>query len=469
MLKRILILLLAVLTFSCTSKDSLPNIVLILADDMGYGDPSCYNPDSKISTPAIDQLAENGMRFTNVHSPAAWCTPSRYGLLTGKYPARINIGLARKQCLIENEQINLASLLQSKGYFTACIGKWHLGFDSVNYQTGITGGPVDRGFDYYFGIPVSLDIPPYYYIENDHCIEAPTDSIGPSNTQGVSFVQGAFWRKGMIAPSFSHKQVLPDLTSKAIETIQDHTDNNPDTPFFLYFALPGPHTPWLPTDEFDGKSKAGMYGDFVMQVDNTVSQVISTLEKLQITDNTLVIFSSDNGPVWFDEDIQNYQHKSTYFLKGIKSDMWEGGHRMPFVVQWPNKTPKGSSSSELLGFTDVIATIAELTATDISSQDLDSHSFLPVIQGDNYQSPIRQELIIDKNTIITKEWKFINGHGGDGFNRAYSLSKERFTNLPRNVGELYQINLDSTESNNLYSEKPDLVNELKEKLNSVLK
>ena len=452
--------------FSCT-RNELPNIVFILADDMGYGDPGCYNPDSKIPTPHIDSLAQSGMRFTNAHAPAAWCTPSRYGLLTGKYPARVNIGSAGKQCLIEEDQVNLASLLKSGGYYTACIGKWHLGFDSVNYELGIQGGPVDRGFDYYFGIPVSLDIQPYFYIENDHCVEAPTLPIEASNTDGVSIVQGEFWRKGHVAPGFKHRDVLPELTKRAVELIENHFDSSGDTPLFLYFPLPAPHTPWLPTDEFTGKSLAGMYGDFVVQVDNTLGRVIEALDRKGQSKNSLVFFSSDNGPVWFDEDITRYGHDASYFLKGIKSDMWEGGHRMPFIVSWPGHVPQSSVSKSLICFTDMLATFAEITESEIGQNLYDSHSILPILSGET-DIEVRENLLIDKKALITPEWKYIEGHGGDAFNRAYSPSKERFQDLPQNRGELYRINIDSTESNNLYYKDPVKAGELKTQLESII-
>ena len=466
-MKYILPIFLVISLFSCGTSE-LPNIVFILADDMGYGDPSCYNPDSKITTPAIDMLALEGMRFTNAHAPAAWCTPSRYGLITGKYPARTNISQAGVRCLIEPEQLNLASLMKKNGYYTACVGKWHLGFDSVNFDSRIAGGPVDRGFDYYFGIPVSLDIPPYYYIENDKCVEAPTKSIEASSTDGVSIVQGEFWRKGMIAPGFKHIEVLPKLTEKAIAVVRNHHTMDSKTPLFLYFPLPGPHTPWMPTHEYTGKSSAGMYGDFVMQVDGVVGQIMKTLDDMGIADNTMVFFSSDNGPVWFDEDVANYDHNSTYFLKGIKSDMWEGGHRMPFIVRWPGHTPANTTSSELICFTDILASFAELTNTEINPLQFDSHSILPIITGTAFESPIRKELLIDSKALITNEWKYIDGHGGDQFNKAYSLSKERFQNLPQNEGELYEIVKDSSESHNLYYEKPDVAKKLKRQLDLIL-
>jgi arylsulfatase A len=468
--KTILLLFLLIsliIIFSCTRKEVQPNILLILADDMGYGDPACYNPESRILTPNIDNLASNGIRFLNAHSSAAWCTPSRYGLLTGRYPMRKDIGLAGRECLIEPSQINLASMLKSQGYYTACIGKWHLGFDTIDYEKGIRGGPVDRGFDYYFGIPVSLDIPPYYYIENDHCVEAPTIPIEASSSPEVSVVQGEFWRKGLIAPGFKHQEVLPMLTEKVIEVIEKHQAKNAEIPFFLYFPLPAPHTPWLPTDEFVGKSQAGMYGDFVMQVDYTIGQILKTLDALKITNNTMVIFSSDNGPVWFDEDIARHNHRSSYYLKGIKSDMWEGGHRVPFIVQWPHQIKKNSSSSELIGFTDVLATLAELCKSKLDFGSLDSESFLPVLLSQQFESPIREELIVDNKAIITQEWKLILGHGGDGFNRAYSPSRERFLSLPLNEGELYNIREDSTESNNIYKDNPDQVETLKKRFETI--
>ena len=248
---------------SDTRKEQLPNIVFILADDMGYGDPRCFNPDSKISTPAIDKLAEEGMRFTDAHSPGAWCVPSRYGLLTGQYPLR-QVMKTQRGGLIAPDRPTIASLLKRNGYRTGMVGKWHLGFDGVadwaeaDYAQPLRGGPVDRGFDYFFGMHASLDIPPYFYIENKNVVAAPTDSIaGHQSDDATTPISGAFWRAGKIAPGFRHVEVLPTFLEKATAFIDSNAAEAAEEPFFLYLALTAPHTPWVPTPAFAGKSQVG--------------------------------------------------------------------------------------------------------------------------------------------------------------------------------------------------------------------
>jgi len=224
-----------------------PNILFILVDDMGYGDISAFNPESKIPTPALNQLVSEGMRFTDAHAPAAVCVPSRYGLMTGRYPIRRTGTFGGSW--IEPDRQTLAGLLGEHGYKTAIVGKWHLGMGENEKNPGpeekLSSGPVNRGFDYFYGIPASLDIPPYYYIENDQVVSLPTDTIGDSNTEGMSPIQGAFWRGGDIAPGFKHEEVLPHLTEKSLEFLQSHRESS-EQPFFLYMAFPAPHTPWLP-------------------------------------------------------------------------------------------------------------------------------------------------------------------------------------------------------------------------------
>ena len=435
-----------------------PNIIFIMADDMGYGDLSCYNKESKIPTVNIDRLANQGIRFTNAHAPAAWCVPTRYGLLTGRYPFREDMKKIKKQSLLEPDRINIASLLQSRGYDTACVGKWHLGFDdweNINYTKPLKGGPVDRGFNYFFGIHASLDIPPYFYIENDRCLEPPTEDIEASYSSGVRKIQGAFWREGKIAPNFKHEEVLPTFTDKACQFLQNHNTNHKDDPFFLYFALPAPHTPWLPLKKYVKQSQAGDYGDYMVQVDHSVGRILSTLEGLKIEDNTLVIFTSDNGPVWFDEDIEKYDHRSSHFLRGIKSDSWEGGHRMPFIARWPGKIEIGSVTDETICFTDMLATFAAVAHTPLPENGAeDSYNILPALTGKKSNKPIREATIIGDNAIIKGQWKLIIGSGAGWIN------KNKFQNIEGLEGELYNIQKDPSEKNNLYIENPTVVTQL---------
>lgn len=433
------------------SKAGLPNIVFILADDMGYGDPHCYNPKSKIPTPSIDQLAAQGMRFTDAHSPGSWCVPSRYGLVTGQYPMRkpMKIQLGG---LISADQITIASLLRGRGYHTGMVGKWHLGFDGVtdwdrvNYSQPLRGGPVDCGFDYFFGMHASLDIPPYFYIENRQAVVAPTEFIADHQSpNATTTISGAFWREGKIAPGFVHSDVLPTFTQKAVSFIESHQSQKTDKPFFLYLALTAPHTPWLAKPEFVGKSKAGEYGDFTAQVDYTVGQVLQTLRQLNLADNTLVIFSSDNGPVWFKEDIQKYNHQATGGFRGMKIDAYEGAHRMPFIVRWPGKVKAGSTSSQLLCFTDVLATFADIVNEPLPRQTTqDSYSMLPVLLGKGPAA--RKGLVIEDRTVRDGNWKLIFGNGMGNLHKRYGHDE-----APPVAGELYDLKTDPYEQHNLYN------------------
>ncbi len=442
-----------------------PNIIFIMADDMGYGDPGCYNPQSKIPTPNIDLIAKQGIRFTNAHSPGAVCVPTRYGLLTGRYPFRTDLRKHNTTSLIEPERMTIGSILQNHGYKTACVGKWHLGFeniDKIDYSKPMKGGPFDRGFDYFFGMYASLDIPPYYYIENDRCVEAPTETIEGSHSEGVTPIQGAFWRKGKIAPGFKHDEVLPKFTEKALSFIKSQHENEAGKPFFLYFALAAPHTPWLPTGEFKGESKAGDYGDFVAQVDNSVGQIMKTLKQHGIADNTLLFFTSDNGPVWYEQDVERYDHRSTHFLKGMKADVWEGGHRMPFIARWPGKIKPNTTSHETISFTDMLATFAALMGDKLpENSGEDSYNILPALLGGKYENPIREATVIENRAIIQGDWKLIFGSGKGGISGRYFKQQIDDSTLKGLNGELYNLKDDPSEKKNLYAEKPDIVERLK--------
>ncbi|RMG38031.1 MAG: arylsulfatase, partial [Planctomycetota bacterium] len=246
-----------------------PHVVLILVDDMGYGDPRCFNPQSKIPTPNIDRLAREGIRFTDAHAPGPLCHVSRYGLLTGTYPFRARVGQWAQRPVIEADQETIATLARRAGYATAMVGKWHLGLHEHGYDRPLRGGPVDRGFDSFFGIRASTDIPPYFYIRNDRAVQPPTGRIEENHTPGWSPIQGAFWRAGGIAPDFKHEEVLPRFTDEAIAVIRQHAAGTQSgrQPLFLYLAYPAPHTPWLPDQRFRGSSGAGLYGDFAAMVD----------------------------------------------------------------------------------------------------------------------------------------------------------------------------------------------------------
>ncbi len=466
----------SVLFAGCRSKTlsekSRPNIVFIMADDMGYGDPGCYNPDSKIPTPNIDRLAEQGLRFTNAHSPGSLCIPARYGLLTGRYPFRSETEITgfSPPALIEAGRMTIGSLLQKNGYHTACIGKWHLGFENIehtDYHTPLIGGPCDRGFDDFFGMHASLDIPPYYYIRNRKAVHAPTDTIAANHTPGLTPIQGKFWRAGKIAPGFEHHEVLPTFTNKAIDVIKNRDRKKP---FFLYLALAAPHTPWLPSKTVKGTSQAGLYGDFTAQVDNSVGRVLQTLDELGLSENTLVFFTSDNGPVWYKQDEKQYDHKSTYFLRGMKADAFEGGHRMPFIARWPGHIPPGKSTDEIICFTDMLATFASLVGDTLPADaGEDSYDILPVLLDKPYKKPLRQATVIEDNVIIQGEWKLIIGSGYGGISVRYSPELKAKRKQQEKSGKLFNIKSDPSERNNLYHEHPEIVKRLTALLHKIKK
>ena len=449
-------------TENTTTQPPRPNILFILADDMGYGDPGCYNPESKIPTPNIDRLAAEGVRFTDAHAPGPWCVPSRYGLLTGQYPIRAQLNW-QERALIDPQQLTIASLLRRNGYRTACIGKWHLGFDGVDdwntfaSDQVLAGGPIDRGFDSFFGMYASLDIPPYFYIEGNRPLVPPTDTIGANQSENATTtISGAFWRAGRIAPGFTFTEVLPTFTQKAISFISDYSDT---TPFFLYVPLTAPHTPWVPTEDFVGKSEVGKYGDFMMQVDDVVGQLMTALENTEQLDSTLIIFASDNGPVWFAEDVEHYDHRATASLRGMKVDAWEGGHRVPFVARWPEQIPAGTVRDDLLSFTDMLATFAAVVGDSLSETErADSYNLLPAFRNETLAEPIRQEMIIGESIVRKGPWKLIVDGGEGVLSRVYGRGV--MTDPVNSPNELYDLANDLSETNNRYEEMTDKGEEL---------
>lgn len=451
--------------------EALPHIVVILVDDMGYGDPGCYNPSSRIPTPNIDGIARDGMRFTDAHAAGALCHPSRYGLLTGRYPFRTDVSVWPDRPVIDADRVTVPSMLRSRGYRTAMVGKWHLGFMENGYQNPLPGGPVDRGFDSFFGIRASTDIPPYFYIRDRNAVVPPTDTIAASSSEGWSPIQGAFWREGAIAPGLELRDVLPRFTEEAISVIRDHAaGDHRQQPMMLYLAYPSPHTPWLPSGQFAGKSGAGMYGDFLMMVDDQIGQVLSALDEAGLLENTLLVFTSDNGPVWYDSDAERFGHDSSGGLRGMKGDAWEGGHRMPFIVRWPGHVEQGSVSHQVIGFTDLLATLAEVTGAELQEgTGPDSYSFLGVLRGMQPEwVPVRPPLVLRSAngamTIRSGEWKLINRPGSGGF----SEPGRTFPGPGDPIGQLYHLSEDPGETMNLYSERPDQVFRLQAEMRDIL-
>ena len=454
------------------TKTSRPNIVFILADDMGYGDPGCYNDQSQIPTPNMDQLAEQGVRFTDAHSPSAVCTPTRYGVLTGCYAWRSRLkrgvlnGYSRN--LIDEGRTTVASLLKGRGYQTGCVGKWHLGFqphypgaeqaEPVDYGQLLTPGPNQHGFDYFWGIPASLDMPPYVYVENDQLVEGPAEEIGDSahRRQGG----GGFWRGGGIAPSFKHIDVLPDLTQQAVGYIERSASQA--NPFFLYFPLTAPHTPWVPIPEFEGKSGAGYYGDFTMQVDWSIGQVTDALKNAGVSDDTLIIVTSDNGSHWYQNDVDKFGHRSNRHWRGQKADVWEGGHRIPFIARWPGQIDTKTVCEQTICLTDLLATVADITGEAVIAED--SVSILPALLDPNLEKPLHEAIVNHSASgvfaIRQGEWKLIQGLGSGGFSSPRIEEPE--PDGP--VGQLYNLADDPGETENLYLDRPEIVEQLSELL-----
>lgn len=435
---------------------ALPNIVYVLADDLGWGDLGCYNPASAIPTPNADRLAREGMRFTDMHSPSSVCTPTRYGILTGRYAwrTRLERGVlwGYSPNLIEPGRMTVASLLRSRGYATAAIGKWHLGLgdsEKTDYTRPLRPSPLDHGFDYFFGIPASLDMDPYLYVENDRAVELPT-----ARTEGRNEPRGVFWRPGAIAPSFRLEEVLPIITRKAVGFVREHARRQP---FFLYLALTAPHTPWLPSEPFRGKSRAGDYGDFVAQVDDALGQVMQALEETGAARNTLLIFTSDNGAHWTPEDQARFDHRANGAWRGMKADIWEAGHRVPFLARWPGRIRPGAASDQLGCLTDLVATAAEIIGVKLpANAGEDSYSLLPAFLG-RRGGATRRAVVLHSSegmfAIREGPWKLVLGLGSGGFSDPKRLDPA--PGQPR--GQLYHLGRDPGETENLYAKHAEVV------------
>jgi arylsulfatase A len=458
-----------------------PNIVLILADDLGIGDPTCYNRESKISTPHIDRIAHEGMRFSDVHSASSVCSPTRYAILTGRYAwrTRMKSGVLQgySRALIDQSRPTLPSILKQAGYATAGFGKWHLGFQQFNpgqsepaqpvdYANPLRPGPVTLGFDEFFGIPASLDMPPYLFVNNDHPVEMPTAKIGGSGDS--KYARGPFWRAGAIAPSFHHADVLPRITERAVAFLDNQAKSGGRKPFFLYFAMTAPHTPYLPGRHFVGKSGAGDYGDFVSMVDSSIGDVLDALDRGGLADKTLLIMTSDNGARWTPEEIRQFGHRSNLNNRGQKSDIYEGGHRIPFLVRWPGKVRPGSTSDELGCLVDLMATCAAAAGVPLPENTAeDSFNLLPAILSQPLARPIRDAVVHHSGSgmfaLRSGEWKLAFGLGSGGFTQpAFRKPKPS-----EPAGQLYNLATDRQETTNVYAQHPEIARSLTEKLERI--
>lgn len=471
---------------------SKPNIVFILADDLGIGDLGCYNPESKVATPNMDRIAAEGMRFNDAHTPSSVCSPTRYGVLTGRYAwrSRLKKGVlwGYSRSLIEPGRETVASLLKKQGYATAAVGKWHLGLQqtdetldapvpnassilpedhphAVDYSKPLSPGPNAVGFDYFFGIPASLDMNPYVYVENDQVVEAATSKVPRSahRRQGG----GGVWRAGKIAPSFKHIDVLPRITEKATEWLGKQSA---EKPFFLYFPLSAPHTPWVPTKEFMKDSKIGYYGGFVAQVDWVVGQVLKTLDERGLADNTMIVMTSDNGSHWPGSDVKKWNHAANMHYRGQKADIWEAGHRVPFMVRWPGHVTKQSTSDRTICLTDFMATAADITGQELPrTAGEDSFTLLPELTGRQSKEAADRPPVVHHSlggtfAIRDGNWKLVVDNLGSG-----GFSSPRVVK-PKDggpAGQLYNLTKDPSEKQNVYQEHAQTVKQLRARLNEI--
>ena len=490
--------LVILLNTGCTKTTTmeLPNVLLVLVDDMGYGDPQCYVPESKVPTPYIDRLASEGIRFTDAHSPSAVCTPTRYSILTGRYAWRTYsksgvLGPYSKP-LIEDDRLTLPKMLKEKGYSTALIGKWHLGMqwatkngaklpvlwerdydlNLIDHSKPITGGPLTAGFDYHFGLDVP-NFPPYLFMENGKLLGYPS-LPKPNNMYGTA---------GMMLPGWKLEDILPKLTEKAVEYIDQHAANNSGQPFFLQVTTTSPHTPIVPAKEFVGKSQAGPYGDLVHQTDFTLGEVMRALKRNGLEENTIVIFTSDNGsperagdPHTHGTEFHTTGSVETMFghdpnapLRGIKADIYEGGHRVPFIVKWPGQFPANKRSNETICTVDIMATLANIVGYELPTNAAeDSYDLTTLFKGEKVgidagKEAIREATVhhsVDGSFAIRKgSWKLIATPKSGGW--AFAPEGKSKVKTP---GQLYDLKKDPEEKNNLWEQKPEMVKQLTELL-----
>ena len=450
-----------------------PNIIYILCDDLGYGDVGILNPEGRIPTPNMDRLGRDGMVFTDAHSGSSVCTPTRYGVLTGRYAwrSRLKRGVLNgySQHLIEEGRMTLASLLKATGYHTAYIGKWHMGWDwektgegknAVDFTKAIQNGPKENGFIYSYGFCGSLDMPPYVYVENGMPTAVPDRETEASKKK----TKNGWWRKGPTASDFDHEDVLPNLTRRAVKYIEEQAETG--QPFFLYLPYASPHTPVLPSEAFKGKSGiVSAYADFVMMNDDCIGQVVNAVDMAGISENTLIVVTSDNGcsPEADFEELENQGHDPSYIYRGHKADIFEGGHRVPFIVRWPGKIKPDSVCGDTTCLTDMLATCADLVGVGLpAGAGEDSVSMLPNLLGTT-TDPLREATVhhsIDGTFSIRQgKWKLVDAAHSGGWSDPRPKNKKSWQDFP--PVQLYDLEVDPGEAVNLENKHPEVVERLK--------
>ena len=461
-----------------------PNVLIVLADDLGWGDPGCYGAGSKVPTPAFDRLAEEGMRFTDAHSPSAVCTPTRYGLLTGRFCWRTRLksgvlGNGYARALLEEDRSTLGHLFSAASFHTGVVGKWHLGWNwrstdgsdidgghhqAIDWSAAVDRGPSTVGFAFSYLLPASLDMAPYVWLRNDRAV-LPGTSHTPGSKRRWSG-GGGFWRAGAIAPGFEFEDVLPNITEQSVAFLEEHARERPGQPFFLYVPLASPHTPWMPTPEWQGSTEVSWYGDFVAQTDHAVGRILQALDRNGLAENTLVVVTSDNGSHWPAEQQEQFGHPANGPWRGMKADIHEGGHRVPFLVRWPEVVAARTVSDALVGLVDLYATCADILGVEPEADEAeDSVSFLPVLRGE--REDVREELVLHSmnGTFALRQgdWKWIDGNlGSGGFTQPKNVEPS-----DGRLGQLYHLGEDPTESRDLGLEQPELVARLRERLAAI--
>jgi arylsulfatase A len=460
-----------------------PNVLILYADDLGYGDISVQNPKGKIKTPHVDQLATTGMRFTNGHSSSGICTPSRYALLTGRYHWRSFHDIVNSfgPSVIEPDRLTIAEMLKQKGYDTAAVGKWHLGWNwdairdhsrpvaepkkkgqgrvfqpaDFDWSKPLPGGPLAHGFDTYFGDDV-INFPPYGWIENDRMPIVPSVMM---DTALWKPIKEGNWecRPGPMVKDWDPYQVLPTLTQRGVDFLESRKGQQ--TPFFLYFAFPSPHAPIIPNDEFDGKSGAGAFGDFVVQTDDAVGRMLRALDESGLADNTIVFFTADNGPEQYAyaRDAR-FDHWSAEPFRGLKRDIYEGGHHVPYIIRWPGLTKAGSVSDALISQIDFMATLAAFLNFPLESKTAeDSHNMLPVLKGEAKQVRTAHVHNTYANKYAIREGDLVLINAKDGYTSARNKAFEEKHGYPvddnQNV-ELYNLKTDPGQRRNIAADQP---------------
>ncbi|BCX49022.1 arylsulfatase [Haloferula helveola] len=464
-----------------------PNILVLYADDLGFGDLTCYNPDSKIPTPNLDRLASEGLSFRDGHSSSGICTPSRYALLTGRHHWRDFHGIvgALGGTVFKEGQLTLPGMLKANGYRTAAIGKWHLGWDwdairkpgtpkksvkhsDFDWSKSVPEGPMSIGFDSYFGDTV-INFPPYAWIEDDKLVKAPDTQM---DTKVWPTIKEGNWecRPGPMVTGWNPYENIPTTTAKGVETIKSLAAE--EEPFFLYFAFPSPHAPIIPNDKFDGKSKAGPYGDFVFETDDSVGQLLAALEESGEADNTIVFFSADNGPerYCYARD-EKFDHWSSHPLRGCKRDIHEGGHHVPFIIRYPGVTKAGTTTDALASQTDVFATLAESAGCELPEKSgaEDSFSLMPVLKG----APTSGRESIVHNTKAGQyalrhgDYLLIDSKTGHLSGVPKSWLEKHDTPAEKGPVHLYNLKDDIGQRKDLAEAMPEKVEELRKKLASL--